>query len=696
IPEVPKDNKDNNPVMNYEKFPEFSKVKKNTVLRGCAKLALTFDSKFDQLVDTLSAKKLSFEEIVSALEQSMAPLYTAYHQAEILTQTNFKDFPRPNYDRIDSQIQRSLNEIHFQEEFYNALVRIKKKDYDKLSDYHKRLLDIYIYEAKMIGMHKLDNKKKDYTYIMECYQKIERNQEEFQRKVMTHKSLFFLDLGGQADWKYLKELPAEIIQEIARDKSAVDRGPWRVTLKKPIVEAFLEICPNRTHRFKVWNGWHIIGTHFSTDIRLHTFEIPGQITEARRDIAQKVGFEHFTDLCMERRMAGNLKTVLTMLDRYREHFLPMAKKEVADLQQFAASMGLKEPIKQWDIPYYRRLHCDKLYSMQKVDRMQYFTYDVVLRSLFSLCEKMFGIKFEQVDPSTVDVWHQDVTAYNLLNEDGSYVARLYIDPFARPTKRIVDTTYICRERCDLLAMSPISVITLNVLKTERQGVPNLMSFREVLALFSEMGNSLQQLLTEVPLVELAGQRNIERDAIYVVSNVMKMMALQPHVIRDISTHHLTGEPLSDIQIDKLLKCQAYMKGLDMCTELYKSAFDIENHLAHDNYWKDIQIDLYKLFMPIELHPEDWVWCSDPTLWMSEAYVAAYYMNIWSEMLAANIMEEFTDAGFQNEKQLTKVGRRFRSTYLAQGGGVSAKSVFQQFTGRNPSLESLVKRYPMEE
>ncbi|WAQ97670.1 OOPDA-like protein [Mya arenaria] len=538
IPEIPKDTKVTNPIMDYDKFPQFSKMNKDSVVRGCAKLALLFDVEYDKLVQTLGSKKLSFEEIIDQMERSMAPMQYGMHQAEILTQNSYKDFPRSFFNRTESQVQRS----------------------------------------------------------------------------------------------------------------APDVGPWRVTLKKPVVEAFLEVCPNRKLRFKVWNGWHIIGTHFSTDIRLHTFEIPGQITEAR----------------------------------YREHFYPMAKKEMEDLQQFANSSGFPEAIRQWDITFFRRQHCDKLYNMHKVDRKPYFSVPLVLETMFSVCERMFSIKIEPV--LQPDVWNSDVMAFDVHNLDGAFVGRFYLDLYARPTKRMADTTYLCRERCDRLGMTPISVITLNLNKSEMSGIPSLMSFQDVLTLFGEV-------LSEVPLLELSSQRNIDRDAIFVCANVMKMIAQQPSIVRDMSQHHLSGESLDDHDIDKLLKCQLHMKGFDMCHQLYKSAFDIENHLAHDNYWKDIQMDMYKLFMPLEIHKEDWIWCSDPTLWMSDAFAAAYYLHIWSEMLAANIMEEFTVSGFDNEKQLAKVGMRFRETYLAVGGAESAKSVFQKFTGRNPSLESLLKRYP---
>jgi len=53
IPEIPKDTKETNPIMDYESYPQFSKLDKDNVVRGCAKLALTFDVEFDKLAEKL-------------------------------------------------------------------------------------------------------------------------------------------------------------------------------------------------------------------------------------------------------------------------------------------------------------------------------------------------------------------------------------------------------------------------------------------------------------------------------------------------------------------------------------------------------------------------------------------------------------------------------------------------------------------
>jgi len=54
--------------------------------------------------------------------------------------------------------------------------------------------------------------------------------------------------------------------------------------------------------------------------------------------------------------------VLFFTNRYRNYFLSEAKQEVASLQKYAGSRGLKDNLKPWDIPYYRRLQCQAVYG----------------------------------------------------------------------------------------------------------------------------------------------------------------------------------------------------------------------------------------------------------------------------------------------------------------------------------------------
>ena len=60
------------------------------------------------------------------------------------------------------------------------------------------------------------------------------------------------------------------------------------------------------------------------------------------------------------------------------------------------------------------------------------------------------------------------------------------------------------------------------------------------------------MLSTAPYSELSGQRNIEWDSIMLSANFMKMWAMVPQVVKDMSGHHDSQEKLSDDVIERLI------------------------------------------------------------------------------------------------------------------------------------------------
>ena len=72
------------------------------------------------------------------------------------------------------------------------------------------------------------------------------------------------------------------------------------------------------------------------------------------------------------------------------------------------------------------------------------------------------------------------------------------------------------------------------------------------------------------------------------------------------------------------------------------------------------------------------------------YSAGYYSYKWAEVLSADAFGAFEEAGLEDEAQVADIGRRFRDTVLALGGGEAPLAVFTAFRGRGPSTEALLR------
>jgi len=72
------------------------------------------------------------------------------------------------------------------------------------------------------------------------------------------------------------------------------------------------------------------------------------------------------------------------------------------------------------------------------------------------------------------------------------------------------------------------------------------------------------------------------------------------------------------------------------------------------------------------------------------YAAGYYSYKWAEVLSADAFAAFEDAGLENEEAVAKTGRRFRDTVLAEGGSRHPMEIYEDFRGRKPTTDALLR------
>jgi oligopeptidase A len=98
-----------------------------------------------------------------------------------------------------------------------------------------------------------------------------------------------------------------------------------------------------------------------------------------------------------------------------------------------------------------------------------------------------------------------------------------------------------------------------------------------------------------------------------------------------------------------------MSAYNMMKQLYISAFDMELYISPD-HWHEIMTRTWPEYMPVPLSDEDNHPCSLTHIF-SDQHPAAYYSFKWSEMIAADIIEEFKEADFTNEEKVAEKGKR---------------------------------------
>lgn len=447
----------------------------------------------------------------------------------------------------------------------------------------------------------------------------------------------------------------------------------------------MKYCPNRSTRWNIWYAYNNRASISQDDQNLSNHNIIKDLRESRQDLSDLLGFENFAQMSMQTKMAGNVKNVLHMIESFRIRLAPVLKKQFEDLKTLAAEDGVKD-LKPWDVYYYRRKLADKEFNLDDAVIAQYFPFETVLERIFGFFNKAFNIKILE-HTGEVDTWNSDVRFFKIYDCDSQKeLASFYADFWKRNKKIKGAWMEVGREHSALTNCKPFSYLNMSINKPSSHPYV-LLTLNDVQTLMFELGHGLQQLLTTAEYSELAGQRNIEWDAVQAVPMLFSKLLYTPYCLEEFSCHHSTKEQLPEDYIQSIIGRQNHFSSLDLMRQLYLSAFDLEMNIGKD-HWYSTMKRLWSDFMPIAHHDDD-----NHPCWMtsifSDFHSAAYYSFVWSDMMAADLKSSFIDGGLENEQHLRNVGIRLRETLLSTGGSVSSSEVFRRFQGRDPSHEHLL-------
>ena len=517
LPETPPDSQDDNAVMQFQQTPKFSVIRPVHCITGCAKLAIQFETQLNSHIQSLSdtpERDLTFSKLFDPVEELSVPLNTAWRTGKHLNYVGGTDYIR-SFLRIHPQVEKAKQERWNSEALYRACKQVKA-DSENLNEFQHRQLSLYVMKGHLNGQDVQGEEKRRFVdtqkvLALEC--------NNFRRRVMICQSMFTHKID---DFSALSEMPRRVLTQMAEDRLNPSRGPWQVTLHPSIYIPFMEHCSNRLLRWNAWNAYNNRASVNFNDRDLGNHKLIEELRQHRKDTAQMLGYTNFAELAMQTKMAGSVEKALDMIETLRSAFWCQAHEEITELQQFAISEGFTDKLQVWDIVYWRRRHRQQLYNVNHTQLADYFPLEYVLKGLFDLCGTLFGVKVQE-RTGTVETWHEDVRYFELHSKHG-HLGSFFFDPFSRPRDKLSGSwVEMGRERSELMGTTPYSYLVMNLEKPDVSSSPVVMQFAEVLSLFHEFGNTLQQLMSRVPYSELAGQNNIEFDAVKVIDRIKVLL-----------------------------------------------------------------------------------------------------------------------------------------------------------------------------
>ncbi len=489
---------------------------------------------------------------------------------------------------------------------------------------------------------------------------------------------FTLNITDEAK---VAELPEFVREALAAEAKARGEQGWTVTLQAPSYVPFMTYSSQRDLKEQLYKAYNsrAKGGEFDNTPIIH------KIVELRMKIAKLLGFENHADYVLAERMAENIPTVNDFLDELRDATIKYAKKDYKMIDKYARSQGFKGDVMPWDWAYYTEKYKAEKYAISDEDVKPYLKLDNVIEGVFMAATNLYGLTF--TPNKDITVYHPDVTAYEVKDSNGEFLAVLYLDFFPRASKRSGAwmTEFRGAKIENGVETRPLVSLVMNFTKPT-ETTPSLLTFDELETFLHEFGHALHGMLGKGKYESLNGT-SVYRDFVELPSQIMENWATEKEYLDAWAKHYQTGEPIPAELIEKIVASKNYLAAYLNVRQLSFGMVDMAWHTLTEPYTGDIESFEKEAMAPVQVTP--WVdgtaMCTAFTHIFSGGYAAGYYGYKWAEVLAADAFSLFAEKGIFDQK----TAAAFRHL-LEQGGQRHPMELYVEFRGHKPETEALIE------
>jgi len=500
-------------------------------------------------------------------------------------------------------------------------------------------------------------------------------------------------------------VPDDVLQATAAAAQADGQTGHKLTLKMPCYLPVMQFAHSSPLREQLYRAYVTRASDQAAGdaTKFDNTAIMGELLALRHEEAQLLGYRHYADVSLVPKMAESPEQVITFLRDLGHKARPYAEQDLADMRTFAASdLGLSDP-QAWDWPYIGEKLKEARYAFSEQEVKPYFTAPKVLAGLFQIVETLFEVAIRR---DTAPVWNPGVEFYRIERNTPTgqqLVGQFYLDPAARTGKRggaWMDDVRARWLRPDTGALqTPVAHLVCNFAEGVN-GKPPLLTHDDVITLFHEFGHGLHHMLTQVNERDVSGISGVEWDAVELPSQFMENFCWEWDVLKHMTAHVDTGEPLPRALFDKMLAAKNYQSGLQTLRQVEFSLFDM---LLHS---QTLPATSSEAILALQQEVRDEIAVLQPPTYsrtphtfshiFAGGYSAGYYSYKWAEVLSADAYAAFEEAAHASGQSTLDVstGRRYREAILEAGGSRPAMTSFKAFRGREPSIEALLRHQGM--
>lgn len=471
--------------------------------------------------------------------------------------------------------------------------------------------------------------------------------------------------------------PDDFIETLKKD----DQGNYSVGVDYPTYFMVMDHCAVATTREKLWKA-------FSNRAYPANEQVLIKMIAARDAWAKALGFASYAHLELSDEMAKSPERVHAFLDELAEKSSAKVADEMALLKQDLPTdvvLTDKGQFRPCDLRYVLTQYKKKHAALDEEKIKEYFPMQKTVDEMFDIYEQFLGVKFRQ--EKLPGLWHEDAQYIGVYTREGALLGHILLDMYPRPQKY----SHACMEaivpavRAKNGVYCPPVIIIISNFNKPTADRPALFSQNDVFTLFHELGHALHGLFGATQMAGFSGT-NVKLDFVEMPSQILEEWLFDAAIMKKVSGHYITGEPLPDELIEKIIAAKRCDAGLmvrrqvmqgKLSLMLFEAGEQKNPSALHKKLVEQLLSDIV-VFDSANNFPASFGHLGE--------YGSRYYCYMWSKVYALDMFEHIKKFGLLNYE----IGKHYIEKVIGKGGSVDPEILIADFLGRQPTTDAFLK------
>lgn len=651
-------------------IPPFDAIEDSHYMPAFKKGVLELRAEVDAIAN--NPEPPTFANTIVALESAGENLSKVMYTFANITNTDLNDTLRDLEAVIWPMYTRETDAITLNDTLFQRVQAIYgQKDELGLSEQGARLLELVQRDFVRAGAALGPDVK---VQVAEINAEISSLTTKFAQNLLVSTKAFKLEITDELQ---LAGLADDFKATLWDDEASA----WVLGLNRSVYETFMTQAENRELRKQMFDGYRLRASSGTTD----NGPLLIKTARLRAKRAELMGYESHAHYQLETRMAKTPKAAEEFLLQVWRPGLARAKEERDDMQTM---IGDDFKFAGHDWWHYADQVRTARFEFDDNALKPYFELAAVRDGAFELANRLFSLTFETVD---VPIWNPVVTAYDVKDDDGSHLGILFMDMYARDSKRGGAWMNNFREASNIDGdtIRPLVTTNLNLAKPP-DGDPTLMRFSEVETLFHEFGHGLHGIMTQIDYPKFSGVDG-PRDYTEFPAQILEHWPGEPQMLELYASHYLDDDVIPQALIEKMRAAANFNQGFLTTEYIAASLLDLRWHMLTSEEaakitdaraFEERVLRGYGLIDEIEPRYRSQYFSHI----FAGGYSAGYYAYLWSEILDADGFDAFKQAEDLFDPE---TAGRLKKWVYQSGGLREADELYRNFRGSDPNIEPLL-------